>query len=524
MFALVALALRLWQLDGQPLWLDEALTAHIAHAPDGLDFVHNTPPLYHWLMRGWCDWFGVGAAGLRSPSALAGAAFVWLSFHTARAVFGPRAAFATATLVLCSPLHLYYSQEARAYSLLLCELMLALWMLWRLGERRSLGTWLALVAASTAALHTHYLSAIPLALAYGGIGLWGPAASRGPSAKASLAAGSTACLLLVPWLLWWRGHTPFEPSDMQWLELLWSGTSGPAAVGHSLELFLLAAQAGRAPVFLKQFTSMPFADWLRIAALVAAGLLLGLGLWRTHHTPQRRAMWQCLLLALGPLLCLWAISVVRPVYCPGRYDLIAFPGFVLLLGQSIAAATRGPGRALRGLALVATGVLAFAVAGKDWRYLTAAPAPDPAPEVADHLRTNVPDGDTVILCGTVGLPVLAQLYRHDFVWIDGQCRSAGLRRFRCRLLPPSLEAAPAAVSRYLRTLEDGSLVAELQQMVAPITAPGIWLVLGPELHGDDRDPAMQQLGLGLFEVLHDAGYEFAGGVPELGIAHLTHRR
>ncbi len=525
-FAAAALLLRSWHLGTQPLWFDEALTAHIAYAPDGLDHVHNTPPLYHWLTRLWSDVFGIGPAALRSFSAIAGAVFVWLAFQTARTASGSRAAVVTASLVLVAPLHIYYSQEARAYGLLLCELMLASWMSWRLVARRDVRTWLALVLASTAALYTHYLAAIPLALAYAVLGLSAPAASRWRTARWMATAGAAAAVLLVPWLVWWYRHTPFASSDMRWLELLWAQLSGPGAIATSLELFLLGGQVERTPIVLKQFSSLPFPALLRIAAVLATVVLVALGLWRTWSgQAQRRALLQGAALCIGPLLCLWLVSLVHPVYAPGRYDLIAYPGFLLLVGQAVAAATSAPERIQRWLACVATGVLALAVTAKDWRYFTAPADADPGREVAQRLATAVPSGDTVILCGAVGLPVLVHLYDDGFVWSAGRCRSARLGvEFGCRLLPPTLEVAPAAVSRYLQALEDGSLVGELRHMVQAAPPSGIWLVLGQELRGAGLSPAMVETGRDLFGVLHDAGYEFVAGEAQLGIAHFTPRR
>ncbi len=524
--ALAALLLRLWRIDRQPLWFDEAMTTHIVHAPDGLDYVHNTPPLYYWLLRAFTDWSGIGAAGLRSLSAVAGAGFVWASFHAARCAFGNRAALPTALLAFACPIHLYYSQEARAYSLLLFELMVALWMLWRLTGQVRFGSWIVLVVASAAALHTHYLAAIPLALAHVVIGLSAPAAVRRTVAMAVAAAGVIAALLLLPWVLWWSQRNPVESNDMRWLALLWSQLSVAGAFSSSTELLLLGGQAGRTPIFLKQFTSLPFADAARIAALMAMGLLLALFMVRMRHaTSWRRLITiHCLVMFVGPLVGLWALSFARPIYCPGRYDLIALPGFVLLLGGAISSAFDARGTATKWLAGLAVVVIAAVLAAKDWCYFAAVPAPDPSHAVATQLAANVQPGETVVLCGAVGVPVLAQLYQDGFVWSDRTCRSARSNvEFGCRLLPPSLEAAPATITRYLRALEDGSLAAELERMLPVIAGPGIWLVLGEDLRTGGRDAAMEAVARRLFGVLHDAGYEIAGGEPALGVAHLRLR-
>ncbi|MBM4062943.1 MAG: hypothetical protein FJ265_17885, partial [Planctomycetes bacterium] len=213
LFAFAALFLRLSCIDTQPLWFDEGMTLHIVHAPDGLAYVHNTPPLYYWLLRPWTSWFGIGAAGLRSLSALAGAGFVWAAFHGARCAFGNRAALPAALLALLSPIQLYYSQEARAYALLLLLLLVALWMLWRLAERVRIGAFVLLVGASAGALYTHYLAAFLLAPAYAVCAWSPPPGARRTLVRALGAAALAVVLLLLPWLLTWSQSTEFEARD-----------------------------------------------------------------------------------------------------------------------------------------------------------------------------------------------------------------------------------------------------------------------------------------------------------------------
>ncbi|HEX5053508.1 MAG TPA: glycosyltransferase family 39 protein [Planctomycetota bacterium] len=522
---LLALLLRLFHLDTQPLWFDEALTAHIAHAPDGLDFVHNTPPLYFEIVRHWGAWFGYGEAGLRCPSALAGALFVWATLHCAREVFGNRTALAAALLALLAPLHLYYSQEARAYALMLFEVMVAYWMVWRLARGSGSGTWLVLVLASTAALYTHYLSAIPLAIGFVVIALPRPDEGRRLGVAAIASAGGVACLALLPWLVWWSRNTAFDPSDMQWLELLWKQASVVGLLSTSIEMFLLGGQAGHAPITLKQMTWLPFPEPLRVVGLAAMAALLGhvVVSWRRASRPMRVATMQCLVLLLVPLFGLCIVSMVRPVYCAARYDLIAWPAFVLLMGRAIASATTVPNRWGRGAAWVVVAALASVIVAKDQRYFAAPPGPDLSGRVASFLTANVAVGETVVLCGPVGLPVLVRWYGDGFVWSDRKCRQPATgREFGCRLLPSSLETAPAAETRYLRAVADGSLVSDLAEMVRS-GAPGFWLVLGDDMRAGS-DAALERAGRALFSVLLDAGYTIAGGDPSLGIAHLVRKR
>jgi hypothetical protein len=311
---------------------------------------------------------------------------------------------------------------------------------------------------------------------------------------------------------------------MSWLADVWQSLPGPSAFWSSIELLLVGGQQGRTPVTLKQFTWLEFADWARIAALVGAGTLIAWSLlrWRRLGERQRRTMAHCLVLFAGPLVATWLVSFVHPIYCPGRYDVIAFPGLAMLLAGSIGGAFDTPRPAARWLAAGLVLVVAAVLVAKDWCYLTARAVPDPAPVVAQGLQANVQAGDAVVLCGAVGVPVLAELYQDGFEWRERRCRSTRANlEFPCRLLPPSLEAAPGTVTRYVRALQDGSLASELERLLQELDAPAIWLVLGEDLHPER--PEAQAVRERLFAVLRAAGYEITATQADLGLTHLRRR-
>ena len=70
-------ALRFFQLDGQSLWLDEAISWRFASAESFSALLAEVrtdvhPPLYFALLRGWIGFFGDSEWALRSLSALLG--------------------------------------------------------------------------------------------------------------------------------------------------------------------------------------------------------------------------------------------------------------------------------------------------------------------------------------------------------------------------------------------------------------------------------------------------------------------
>jgi 4-amino-4-deoxy-L-arabinose transferase-like glycosyltransferase len=165
LLGLIALAalLRFATLDAKGLWEDEAGTAFLAR----MDLVsmlgeiyrwENTPPLFFLLTSGWVKLFGTGEVGLRSLAALFGVAVVPVGYLLGREFVSPRTGLFTSGLLAVNPLLIWYSQEARAYSLLVLTGALALWFCARATANlrsRDLTLW---ALAASLSLATHYFA------------------------------------------------------------------------------------------------------------------------------------------------------------------------------------------------------------------------------------------------------------------------------------------------------------------------------------------------------------------------------
>lgn len=160
----LAAGLRFATLGLQAYHHDEIVTASRVlrgsfwHAMDAVGFSESAPPLYYALAWFWTQLTGTGEVGLRSLSALAGMATVPVAFLIGRELRGERAGLLAAALVAVNPMLLWYSQEARAYALMV--LFAALSLLYcvralRGGRRRDFTAW---GIASGLALATHYFA------------------------------------------------------------------------------------------------------------------------------------------------------------------------------------------------------------------------------------------------------------------------------------------------------------------------------------------------------------------------------
>jgi uncharacterized membrane protein len=120
----VAAVLRLIEIGHQSLWYDEAYTVMLVKLPLGrmlstIPKTESTPYLYYLLAWVWTHIFGRGAAELRALSAVFGIAVVPVAYlATAKLLENRRAALYVAALAAFNPLLIWYSQEARAYELL----------------------------------------------------------------------------------------------------------------------------------------------------------------------------------------------------------------------------------------------------------------------------------------------------------------------------------------------------------------------------------------------------------------------
>jgi len=166
----LAAALRFATLGVQAYHHDEAITAgrvlngDFFDAMNAVGFSESAPPLYYALAWLWTQLTGTGEFGLRSVSALAGVATVPVAYLIGLELRGRAAGLAAAALVAVNPMMLWYSQEARAYALLVLLCAISLLYCVRALRRGSRGDLTGWGIASALALATHYFAVFPLAV------------------------------------------------------------------------------------------------------------------------------------------------------------------------------------------------------------------------------------------------------------------------------------------------------------------------------------------------------------------------
>ena len=204
-----AAVIRVLVIDTQSFWADEALTAYEASLPFGAMLnvvlhVETTPPLYFLLTWVWGHLFGTGTVSLRAVSTLAGIAVVPIAYLCGAELASRRAGVIAAALVTINPFLIWYSQEARAY-MLLVALSGASFLFFvrsrRDPSRRNLAWW---VGSSALALMTHFFAAFLVAAE----AIWLLWVWRRRAVAAATAAVAMVEAAMLPFALIDTGHGP----------------------------------------------------------------------------------------------------------------------------------------------------------------------------------------------------------------------------------------------------------------------------------------------------------------------------
>ena len=161
---LVGAFVRLKGLGAESLWLDEAWTWGLvrdgaATLLDRLAHHDAHPPLYFLIVRIFTSLFGASEAVLRLPSALAGIAALPLLYRFASRIGDKETGLLAMLLLAISPFHVFFSQEARSYALLLLLCLASLDLLFGLRTAPSRGRWAGFAALTAGIMLTHYMGA-----------------------------------------------------------------------------------------------------------------------------------------------------------------------------------------------------------------------------------------------------------------------------------------------------------------------------------------------------------------------------
>jgi mannosyltransferase len=318
--ALVALStlVRFGTLGSKGFWGDEVSTVDLAHRSlghmlTGIGNLESTPPLYYVLSWAWIRLVPSTEVGIRALPALCGVALVPVTYLIARELAPRRAATIAAALVACNPFLVWYSQEARAYSLLALLSAIALVLFIRVLKRPSARLYAGWAFVSALALATHYFAAF-LAVPEAVILLWA-APRRLPALLAVSAVGLTGASLL-----------PLAIHQQHLGHAAW--------IAHAS----LIGRLGVTPLqFLVGFDVTSVAYPAAAVALLAALV----GLWRLNRAPGLESSGRTVAIVVCACFALAAVLAVLGLdYLDPRNLIVALVPMLVLLAIGFAAPAR----------------------------------------------------------------------------------------------------------------------------------------------------------------------------------------
>lgn len=208
LFSIVLLAFifRMFLIN-QSLWLDEAIGAEAVKnfSFKGIltEFITNDnhPPLYYLVLKFWTGIFGYSEMSIRMPSIIFGLLTIYVTFLISKVyIFGKQNIyrFVPSLFLATSQLHIYYSQEARMYSMAAFLASLVVYsFLYIIGNSFHLKSWLLFSFSLTLLIFTDYLPGFMIPPLW----LWGIIAKKN----------------LKWWLNFMASHLPIALLGLVWL-------------------------------------------------------------------------------------------------------------------------------------------------------------------------------------------------------------------------------------------------------------------------------------------------------------------
>jgi mannosyltransferase len=163
--------LRFYQLSFNSLTLDEAATYDFARR--SLADIWNAtaqgeynPPLFYWLEHSML-FFGNTEFILRLIPALIGIATIPVTYLIGREFADRNTGTLAAAMMTVSPFHIYYSQDARAYTLVTFFIMIAFYFFLKGIEKGERGSWIFCGLFAALAFWSHFYALILIGLLFG---------------------------------------------------------------------------------------------------------------------------------------------------------------------------------------------------------------------------------------------------------------------------------------------------------------------------------------------------------------------
>jgi uncharacterized membrane protein len=161
---LLAFIVRAIDLNGPSLFVDEFSEITLAkESPAAIIWANDSaPPLFPLALKTWLTVFQTDAAA-RWFSVVCGLVSILCVYGIGSRLVNNATGLAAAFVLALMPMHVYYSQFVRCYSLMFLLVALDLWLLLRAADLNRARDWASFAAVAILGAYTHYYFVIFLA-------------------------------------------------------------------------------------------------------------------------------------------------------------------------------------------------------------------------------------------------------------------------------------------------------------------------------------------------------------------------
>ncbi len=382
LLAIVGLLLRLYLLDKQSLWNDEAdevmllKRSSLFQLATGEEFDQSHPPLYHLALGAWTSVFGYSRSSVRLPSVLFGVAAIIGTYFIGKLIFNTETALAAAFLLAISPFHIMQSQIVRPYGLLILLGIINLYFFFKYRDTKKKLYLLAFTVTAILMNYTHYFAALQIATLNAALILWHRHAfdRRWIMANIIIALASLPLIALISKGLGQGAgaRTFFSPLEIAYLAQMFS-------IGSAGFIFKLST--------LKE----DIIAHLPVLAITAAayGYLLLTFVRDFSRWKKNNNITLLIFFILMPTILLYVSGFVYPLF-RARYLSFIYPAVVLIISYVIANLSR-PKLAFT----VIAGLSIFSLSSYYFSYQS-----EPWEQICEYIEANGDQGDLILASRT----------------------------------------------------------------------------------------------------------------------------
>lgn len=360
---ILGIFLRIFELGKESFWLDEAETVFSTQkspsyiisstytkvlAPEYFLYTKGgIMPFYFLVTYYWTKMMGLSEFKLRLFSAITGIVSIYLIYIIGKELFRKKVGLFSAFILSINHQHIYYSQEARTYSLLVLLAMLSVYFLYKMLSSQKLFNKIGYSISTSLMIYTHYYGLF--ILLFEGIYVLILIKTHRNYIKN----------IIMPWIIVFLAYLPWLPSLIK-LALKGQGLNvihGPLTISQLARLFVSISSwvsldfDTRYSLVNSQFNHITLLGGLTIASVILISLLfyflflkeflifIMIIIKKKENIFKQKNYLFLVLWLIIPIFVPLIIAVLFPkssAFGDIRYVLFATPAFYIIISKSIA--------------------------------------------------------------------------------------------------------------------------------------------------------------------------------------------